>query len=238
MSDTAAKRRVSTVGNEGLGMMLARPSIAVACTALVVIATHADAKTAKPKPVPPPSCRPLVTDPAGDANGVNPGPPVPATHAGASVDALDILSIDLGTGKTTMVWLLRVKKLAATSPNAPTGMFWSVHFTIRKTTFTLAAHSNPVSGITYDLSYATANGGGRLTGPLVGTLDTVHSEIRFVLPTATIATQERAPLSAKITGIVADTGQEAGASPVSAHNTVDWTTTDGEYMPGKARRCT
>jgi hypothetical protein len=201
---------------------------------LFVVSAQAEAKPAKPKHVPAGSCQPLVTDPAGDANGVNTGPPVPATHAGPSVDPLDILAIDLATGKTTMVWLLRVEKLAVTSPDAPTGMYWSVHFKIRRTTFTLAAHSNPASGLSYDLSYATVSGTGQL-GPIAGTLDTAHNELRFVVPISTIAKQERAPLSTKVTDIEGDTGQEIVTSPLAVHNTVDWTTSKGTYTPGKSR---
>lgn len=216
-------------------MRLARLWVTAACLALVALGAHAEAQTAKPKPSPHPPCRPLVTDPAGDANGVNPGAPAPTTHAGPSDDRLDILSIDLSTSKTAMVWVLRVKKLAVSSPSAPTGMFWSLRFAIRKTTFTVVGHSNLTTGASYDLSYATASGGGRLTGPLVGTLDTAHSEIRFVLPASMIAKQERAPLSAKITGVGAATGQETLIATVAARNTADWTTGDGVYTPGKSR---
>src|SRR5207245_10505181 len=98
------------------------------------VATQAEAKAPKPKPKPKPLPCHLVTDPAGDANGINPGAPVPAAHAGQSDDTMDILDIDLGMSNTAMIWLLQVKHLAFTSPDAPAGIAWSIHFTIRKTT--------------------------------------------------------------------------------------------------------
>jgi hypothetical protein len=223
-------------------MKLARLSIALTCVALVVVATHAEAKP-KPKPAAPQPCH-AVTDPADDANGINPGASLSAAHAGPNIDPLDILSIDLGTNKTSMIWVMRVKKLALTSPDAPTGMFWSVHFTIRKTAFTVAAHSDLVNGISYDLSYATAAGGGTAPGPLTGVFDLAHNEIRIVVPVASIATWERTPLRTKIAAIGGVTGQEILAPGMSAYagdartahptNAVDWTANDGTYTPGKS----
>jgi hypothetical protein len=224
-------------------MKLARFSTMLAVAVLSVVATHAEAASSKPKPAARHSCPGAVTDPAGDANGVNPGAPVPSTNAGPSIDPLDILSIDLGTSKKTMVWVMQVQKLALTSPSAPTGMFWLVHFTIRKTSFSLTAHSDPVSGITYDLSYATATGGGTAPGVITGAFDLAHNQIRLVVPTATLAKWEPSPLRSKITGIGGVTGQEllapgvsgyTGSAPRNPSNAVDWTTTDGAYTPGNS----
>ena len=224
-----------------------RFTVALTCVALVVLGTQAEAKTTKPKPPTPParSC-PSLTDPAGDANGINPGAPVPAEHAGPSIDPLDILSVDLGTSKKTMVWVMRVKALSASSPDAPTGMFWTVHFSIRRTTFAVTAHSDPTSGVSYDLAYATSTGGGREPGALSGTFDVAHSQLRLTVPVATIATWEPAPLSTKITGVSGTTGQELVAPGFSAYtgaqpssnptNAVDWTTGEVTYTPGA--RCT
>jgi len=226
-------------------MKLARFPIMAACVALAVAVPHAEAKApkSKPKPVPAPACH-LLTDPAGDANGVNPGAPVPATHAGASDDAVDILSVDLGAGRSTMAWILQVKKLALESQSAPTGMFWSVHFTIRKTTFTVTAHSGP-AGVRADLTYANPTGSGEVVGGTFAmATDPKKNQIRFTLPAATLAKEEASPMSAKITAIGAASGQDFGtpdligyAGRTSTANSADWTTTDGSYTPGKSARC-
>lgn len=226
-------------------MKLPRRSTALICGALVVLGAPAEAKSAKPTPAPKPakSCR-LVTDPAGDANGISVGAPAPSVHAGPSIDALDILSIDLGTGNKTMVWLMQVKKLSVTSASAPSGMFWAVRFTIRRTTFTASAHSDLVGGISYDLSYASAAGGGTVPGALVGTFDRARSQLRLTVRVATIAGWEPAPLSAKITGIGGTTGQEiltrgmsaytGSSAPPDASDAVDWTTGDVSRTPGRS----
>ena len=209
-------------------MKLARFSTAVVCTALLAVATHAEAKS-KPKSTRP--CQ-LLIDPAGDANGIDPGAPVPAVNAGPSDDALDILDINVGEGQKLMVWRLHVKKLAPASLDAPTGMFWSIHFTIRKTTFKVTAHSS-LTGFTSDVSYTSAGGSGKLAG-LGATIDLQRSEIRFVLPAASIVTQEPAPWRATITAIGGQTGQEMHTVAINA---VDWTASDAKYVPGKPVRC-
>jgi hypothetical protein len=227
-------------------MKLLRVSAAVACSALVVTAAQAGAAPTKPKPKPKPptagTCG-LVTDPAGDANGINPGAPVPATHAGPSDDGLDILAIDLATGTKTMTWVMRIKKLTLAPSSAPAGETWRIHFTIRKTKFFLAAHADTY-GPRSDATYLGSDGK-TATLPVVGIFDTAHSEIRFTLLTAALAKVERAPLTATMTGIGGVTGQEI-AGPQSAANAVtapaaynaaDWTDHDVSYTPGKPVRC-
>lgn len=227
-------------------MKFLRLSAAVACGALVVTAAQAGAAPTKPKPKahpPVPRNCGLVTDPAGDANGINPGAPVPATHAGPSNDALDILLIDLATNAKSMVWVMRVKQLTLSSSGAPASETWRIHFTIRKTKFTLAAHAD-ADGLRSDATYLGSDGK-TATLPVLGIFDTAHSEIRFTLLTAALAKVEHAPLTATITGIGGVTGQEvaaprstvdAGTTP-AVYNAADWTDHDGSYTPGKPTRC-
>ena len=215
-------------------MKVTRGCIALAAAVLVVTAGNADAKGPKPKPKPkPPAPCHLVADPAGDANGINPGTSMFSAHAGPSDGTLDIRAVDLGVGPKMMVWLLQLEDLtlASTTEHAP-GMFWSIHFTIRKTTFTAVTHAGP-QGVRSELTYTSPAGSGQLA-PVAAVIDEKYKVIRFTVPTSAIAKQEPAPLTTTISEIGATTGNEAGGV---AYNTVDWTTTDGTVVPGKPGRC-
>ena len=239
-------------------MKLLRVSAAAACSALVVTAAQAGATPTKPKPKPKPKpvarCH-LVTDPAGDANAVEPHAGTPlgdvaaeraVAHAGPSDDALDILGIDLATSSKTMVVVMQVKRLVLTSANPPAGLTWRVHVTIRSTAFKVAAHTG-AGGTRFDATYVAADGSTGVLPMSAGIFDPAHNEIRFVLPVAEIAKHASSPLTAKITGVGGLSGQEMlapsapGGADVGYHpdvyNAADATEHDGSYTPGKPSRC-
>lgn len=227
-------------------MKHARLVSVAAIAASVVAAGHASAAVKKkPKPIPP-VCN-LVTDAPGDANGVNlnqsPLPTLPTTTAGSSDDALDVLSVDVATDKTTITAVLRLKKLAATSTNAPTGMTWSATYKVDTTTFYLAAHANPQGALTYDAAYASTAGGNLLTDKPTGSFDPAKGEIHISLPLAAMAKQAVVKPGMKITAIGATTGPEAlipdatgvfggGTFFSDSWNTVDTASGGKDYTAG------
>lgn len=181
-------------------MKIVRPVVALA--ALGCLAGGVSAQAAG-KPV----CK-LVTDPSGDANGINLGSPVPATSGGSSTLAMDITSVDVASDKKNITTVIRVNKLAATASSAPTGMSWNAQFTVNATTFYFAAHANPLGTITYDAAYqSTGVNSLYAPGSVTGTFDTAKNEIHISAP-IDLLTQEVIKPGTKITGIAASTGQE------------------------------
>lgn len=191
-------------------MKSSRTATAVVLGVTLLGVGSAQAAAKKPKPVPP-VCN-LVADPSGDANGVNlnqsPLPTLPTTTAGASTDALDVTSVDVAADKTNLTTVLRLKKLAATSSSAPTGMNWTAQFNVGPTTFYLAAHANYAGALTYDAAYASTAGGNIISGTPVGSFDTAKNEIHISVPVTMLAKQALIKVGTKITAIGATTGPE------------------------------
>jgi hypothetical protein len=170
----------------GLGLLVAVASTGVASAA---------GKTAA-KPV----CN-LVSDAAGDTSVYPAG--------GVKDDALDITSVDVASDKSSITGVIRVKKLAASSTNAPTGMNWTVNFSADGTEFSLAGHATVTGAIIFDTAYAGATGGS-LYGPgTTGVFDTTKNEVRITAPLSMLSPQAdiRAGKT-KITGIAGRTGGE------------------------------
>jgi hypothetical protein len=172
-----------------------RPLTAVAVGASVILAGAAVAAP-KAKPV----CN-LVSDAAGDSSVYPAG--------GVSDDALDVTGVDLASDKTSITGVIRVKKLSASSTNAPTGMSWTVNFSAEGTDFSLAGHATAAGTIVFDTAYAGATGGS-LYGPgTTGVFDTTKNEVRITAPLSMLSPQAdiRAGKT-KITGISGRTGGE------------------------------
>lgn len=179
-------------------MKLIRLVVACAVGLSLLVAGHAGAAAKVP-------CM-LITDPAGDANGIdtnyfNPfplpaGPPqkspvsFPVEHAGPSTDAMDITSADIGADKKTVSVLIRLKKLAKTAPAAaPPGIRWSFGFTADSTEFTFAAHSDPTGRVFFDAAYQTPTTGTLYDGGVTGVFDLAKSEIHIIVPASLLAAQ-------------------------------------------------
>ena len=175
-----------------------RPALATGVV-LALAATgvaSAAAKSAAPKPV----CN-LVVDPAGDSSVYPAG--------GVQDDALDITSVDLATDKTNITGVIRVKKLATSSPNAPTGMNWTVNFTVDGTVFSMAGHATAAGTTVFDTAYQTTTGGS-LYGPgTTGVFDTAKNEVRITAPLSLFSAQaDIRSGKTKITDINGRTGGE------------------------------
>jgi hypothetical protein len=167
-----------------------RPLLAVALCAGVVAGGTAVAAP-KPKPV----CN-LVTDAAGDAT---------LDPAGAAADdALDILSVDVASDRSSITGVIRVKKLAKDSARN-----WTVGFTADGTEFSLGGHTTVTGDVVFDTAYA-GDTGGSLYGPgTTGVFDTAKNEIRITAPLGLLS--EQAVIKAgktKITDILGSTGPE------------------------------
>ncbi|MDT7537730.1 MAG: hypothetical protein QOI82_1315 [Actinomycetota bacterium] len=170
-----------------LGLMVAVASAGVASAA---------GKTAAAKPV----CN-LVTDPTGDSSVYPAG--------GVQEDAMDITSVDLATDKTSVTGVIRIKKLSASSTNAPTGMNWTVNFTADGTVFSLAGHATVAGTVVFDTAYASTTGGS-LYGPgTTGVFDTAKNEVRITAPLSLLSAQaDIRSGKTKITDINGRTGGE------------------------------
>jgi hypothetical protein len=167
----------------------------------------------------------------------------PTENAGPSNDALDIVSADVAADPNTITGVIRVKKLAATSAEAPTGMSWSVNFTIAGTPFSLSAYADPTGAVSYNGSYVDPKLGGQLyPGNLAGIFDTTKNEIHISIPTSTMAKQATVVNGTDISQINATTGPEilvpdptgklGGTILTDVPNTVDQTANGKDYKVG------
>lgn len=223
-------------------MNITRPALAIALAVSIVAVGQAEAAKKPPKKVVKPVCM-LVTDPAGDANAINLGSPVPTTNAGSSVDALDITSVDIASDKKLLTTVMRVKKLASTVSTAPMGLNWTVSFKVDTQSFSIAAHADPTGKITYDASYASTTGGSLYPGNMAGTFDTNKSEIHITVPIDLMAKQATIKLGTKITAIAGATFSEVlipeatgalggGTFFSTTVNEYDWTSPGKDYISG------
>lgn len=216
-------------------MKLVRTAAAAAAGLSLVIAGNSGAATK-------PACM-LVTDAAGDSNGIALGSPVPATSGGPTTDALDITSVDVASDAKNVTAVLRVKKLAATSSSAPTGLGWTVNFTVNATTFSFAAHSNPVGTVTFDAAHSSVGTNSLYGAGVTGVFDTTANEVRISAPVSLLV-QESFKAGAKITEIGGIAGQDiaipdatglfgGGAILEGTVNNADVTTAGQDYVAGK-----
>jgi hypothetical protein len=219
-------------------VQLARPVIAAAVGISLVIAGTAGAAKPKPKPKPkriPPVCY-LVTDPSGDTSVYPAG--------GIKDDAMDITSVDVASDKNSITGVIRIKKLAKSSSNAPLGMNWSVNFTADGVAFTLAGHSTTTGGMAFDTAYASAAGGQVYGAGTTGVFDTAKNEVRITAPLSLMSKQADILVGkTKITAIGGTTGPEVlvadpsgafGGSTIfsDSYLTADSTASGKDYLAG------
>lgn len=178
-------------------MRVTRPALCLAVAGSLLAGGAANA--AARKPAPKPVCN-LVTDPAGDGK---------ATPAGGGNDAaIDIKSLDVASDKQNITGVLRLNKLSPKSSNAPTGMTWSISFTVDGTVFSMAGHASATGATTFDTAYQSKTGGSIYGAGTTGVFDTAHNEVRITAPLSLFAKQADIKLGTAITDINGSTGPE------------------------------
>ena len=203
---------------------LLRPALAVAAGLSLVAG---GAAVAAPKPV----CN-LLTDAAGDANGVFlaeggvPGAP--------SEDAVDIVSADIASTKKLVTTALRVKKLVTSSPTAPGGLHWKFFFNVGgEQVYTQAVA--PAGGAV-SFTFGTIDGTtGTSTslGPAEGVLDLAKNEVRVTVPAGALPATPK--LGTKITDLAPNAGRFVGNdAALTFSDSTDTATSDKTYTAGAA----
>lgn len=190
----------------------------------------------------------LVTDPAGDAVS-NPASYIPILPPGSfsSDDAMDITSVDLASDKKGITAVLRLKRLTATSSNAPTGMTWRTSFTAGGVTFTLAGHASPTGATTFDAAYSSPSDTGSYGNAVIGIFDTVKSEVRITARRTLLSGQTNIRPGTVVKGLNGEaaeefvvvpnaTGGPGSGSGLSSRHSVDLAYGDTDYIGG-TRSC-
>lgn len=203
-------------------MRLVRPALAVA-----VVGSLAAAGIASAAPKPKPVCN-LVTDAADDATGA----PLAGTPGVApNGPAYDITSLDVASNATTLTGVVRVKALSKTSSTAPSGIHWTIGFTVAGSDFQLSAHNDAADGEAYELdSVDKAGQTYDKIADATGVLDVATNEVRISIPASA--------LGVKLTGQkVTDIAGTAGAfynvpMVVSGEDATDTATGDAAYTAG------
>lgn len=163
-------------------MRLIRPCVAMTVGLSLVIAGSAGAAK-KPPPVKP-VCN-LVTDPSGDANL---DPATGKNAVGPSVPAYDITSVDVANNATTFTGVLRVLTLAKKDNYAPTGIHWTVDFTVGDTQYLLSATEAVVGTSGAELDYISDVKNNLYTkiADATAVFDTTANEVRLSVPVTAI----------------------------------------------------
>ena len=110
----------------------------------------------------------LITDAKGDATG-----PTTANND----PALDITSSDIASDGKKVTVVIRVAKLAKSSPNYPYGISWRMNFTAGDVKYFLSSISDR-SGVVGQSGY-TDETGGHIAGAAIATLDEAKNEVRI-----------------------------------------------------------
>lgn len=180
----------------------------------------------------------LVADPTGDAL-TSPTAYVPVLPRGSSDDAMDITSADVATGGGMLTGVLRVKKLSATSSNAPMGMTWRVGFTAGRFSFTLAAHAGPTGSPAFDAAYSSLSGGATYAYDATGVLNMATNEVRITVPLSLLAPQTNIKPGTTLSGITGETASEIrvpnvkGSLGFSNRHSVDLAAGETNYVAGQ-----
>ncbi|MDX6225277.1 MAG: hypothetical protein QOE64_1653 [Frankiales bacterium] len=148
--------------------------------AAVVVTVAAAAPSASAAPART-SCR-MVPDHPGDVAVTQLAP-----SATVPDDALDMLSADLASNRTTLTFVLRVKKLVAPPPTSPSGATYRMYFTLNTAdTLYFVSVYDDLTGASADYGVATILGGVLSQFTVYGTaqpvLDFVHNEVRLSAP--------------------------------------------------------
>jgi hypothetical protein len=174
-----------------------------------------------------PSCN-LVTDAAGDANGSFIQEGIPGVP---SEDAVDIVSGDVATKGKTLTTVLRVKKLAVSSPTAPGGLHWKFFFNVGDTQIFTQAVA-PTGGPT-EFTFGTIDptaGTSTSLGDASGVLDTAKNEIRISVPIS--ALPESPKPGSKINTLAPNAGRFFGTPALTFSDSTDVATSEKTYTAG------
>ena len=200
-----------------------RPLLASAVIGVVAMTGALHAATAKA-----PACN-LVSDASGDANGTF----LQEGIAGApSEDAVDIVSGDLATKGKKLTTVLRVKKLATSSPTAPGGLHWKFFFSVNGTQiFTQAIAA---AGAAPTFTFGTIDGTtgtSKSLGDAEGVIDTAKNEVRITVSTS--ALPESVKSGTKIDTFAPNAGRFVGNDNVGTFSdSTDLASSDRTYVAG------
>ncbi|MBK5307368.1 MAG: hypothetical protein JJD92_11835 [Frankiaceae bacterium] len=200
-----------------------RPLLASAVIGVVAATGAVHAASAKP-----PVCN-LVTDAVGDANGTF----LQEGVAGApSEDAVDIVSADLASKGKKLTTVLRVKKLAASSPTAPGGLHWKFFFSVAGTQIYTQAIA--AAGAAPAFTFGTIDettGTSTSLGAAEGVLDTAKNEVRITVSTGSLP--ESVKPGTKIDTFAPNAGRFIGNDAVlTFSDSTDLATSDRTYVAG------
>lgn len=152
-----------------------RPAL---CLAVAVSLVGAGTAYAVTKPKPKPVCN-LLTDPRDDADGTF----VATGLLPASEDAVDIVSGDVAADAKFLTTVLRVKKLATSSPTAPGGLHWKVFVSVAGEEI----YTQVIAPLGGSPSFAfghidPATGTSARDGAATGVIDSAKNEVRVSIP--------------------------------------------------------
>jgi hypothetical protein len=171
----------------------------------------------------------LVTDPAGDANGTFLQEGISGVP---SEDAVDITSGDVATKGKLLTTVLRVKKLAVSSPTAPGGLHWKFFFNVNDTQIYTQAVAATGAAPTFSFGTIDATAGtSKSLGEATGVLDTAKNEVRITVPLSALPETPKA--GKKITTLAPNAGRFFGNDNVGTFSdSTDLATSDKTYTVG------
>ncbi len=214
-----------------------RTATCLVLTAAAFVVPSAGAATA-------PICN-LITDPPKDTFLVRSQDSQGAY--GPQEDALDLLSIDMGSDKTTLTGVMRMAKVATTASSAPGGLDVRISFTLpgqdpTKGNFFLNARTTSAGDPSFLLGLRTVVAQGQSTTAKVvdatGVFDTAKNEIRISVPLAAVKAGDAALKSGdkiSFTGLDLTSARQVAVNPATSVGTAtfaDVTTADVSYVAG------
>lgn len=172
--------------------MKIRAAAAVVAVILSAAATSASAA---------PSCN-VISDAAGDAQVL--------VTAAPSDDSVDIISGDIASDKNLLTAAIRVKKLAPSNPQAPTGQMYFLLFTAPGSAdvmFVSAGLFPTGNEFSYGYQGVDPNTGVNTSyrlGDAIGVVDTDKSELRLSVPIGKFAERANLKPGTKLSGLLAE----------------------------------
>lgn len=166
----------------------------------------------------------IVKDAEGDATG--------------QADSVDIVAGDLASNAKQLTAVIRVKKVVASEPTAPLGLYYSMRFTVpgRERPYFVSA-TRDLQGDYFQFGEVNGNLNSGL-GEGTGVFDTVKNEIRIHVPAAMDGSTPLKP-GTKINDVRAFVQRQIGTRTAAALSGADSTPADalGAYVAG-APSCT
>lgn len=151
---------------------------------------------------------------------------------GARGDALEIISADVATNTKSLTAVIRVKKLAKSNPDAPTGQSWYIDWTVPGGKFPMAmSYAVSPTGESASVSYKDGNLYRGATGDVTkAVFDTVKNEIRMTAPLNAWAAEVGVTIKPKmkLSGLAVNAFWYVGAIVTTPAGT----TSGGSLQPG------